>query len=186
MPGAVLDSSTPAAAITNPCLVCEIVIVPRLATTRTVSAATASSRDIAVTRPSALLTTFEVTMRMSPSSSPGPPGAVAASAISPARSAPADISGIPAMPKICTGSGAWPGAMGTAGDRPSDAFVIELSSFARSMAAWAIAADEGTSRMYSGSARTAIPARAGSSPSAFSTAALSWSSISQPLMSSGP
>ncbi len=99
MPGAVLDSSTPAAAITNPCLVCAIVVAPRLATTRTVSAAIASSRDMVATRPSALLTTFEVTTRMSPSSSPGPPGAVAASTISAARSSPGEISGIPEMPE---------------------------------------------------------------------------------------
>ena len=101
-----LDSSTPAAAITSPCRVCAIVVAPRLATTRTVSAAIASSLDIVTTRPSALLTAFEVTTRMSPSSSQGPPGATAASAISAARSAPCVISGIPAMPWMCTGSGA--------------------------------------------------------------------------------
>jgi hypothetical protein len=98
VPGAVLDSSTPAAAITKPCLVCAIVVGPRLATTRTVSAAIASSRVMAATRPSALLTTFEVTTRMSPSVSPGAPGAVTASAISPARSSPGEISGMPGMP----------------------------------------------------------------------------------------
>jgi hypothetical protein len=99
VPGAVLDASTPAAAITNPCLVCAIVVIPRLATTRTVSAAIASSREEVVIRPSALLTTFEVTTRMSPSSSPGPPSASAASAISRARSAPGEISGMPEMPQ---------------------------------------------------------------------------------------
>jgi hypothetical protein len=98
VPAAVLDSSTPAAAITSPCRVCAMTIVPRLATTRTVSAAIASSRDMVTTRPSALLTAFEVTTRMSPSSSPGPPEAIAASTIRPARSAPGAISGIPARP----------------------------------------------------------------------------------------
>ena len=98
VPGAVFDSSTPAAAITNPCLVCEISIGPRRATTRAVSAAIASSRVIAATRPSALLTTFDVTTRMSPSCKPGAPGEAAAAAISPARSSPGDISGMPGMP----------------------------------------------------------------------------------------
>ena len=41
VPGAVLDSSTPAAASTRPCRVCAIVVGPRLATTRTVSASMA-------------------------------------------------------------------------------------------------------------------------------------------------
>ncbi len=100
VPGAVLDSSTPAAAITSPCLVSEIVVAPRLATTRTVSAAIASSRDIAVTRPSALLTILDVTTRMSPSSSPGPPAASAASAIIFARSSPEATSGIPGSPEM--------------------------------------------------------------------------------------
>ena len=74
MPGAVLDSSTPAAAITNPCLVCEIVIVPRLATTRTVSASTASSRVMAVTRPSALLTDLRGDHEDVPVEQPRPAG----------------------------------------------------------------------------------------------------------------
>ena len=69
MPGAVLDSSTPAAASTRPCRVCAMVVAPRLATTRTVSASIACSREAATTRPSALLTIFEVTTRMSPSRS---------------------------------------------------------------------------------------------------------------------
>ena len=55
------------------------------------------------------------------------------------------------------------------------------SSFARSMAAWAIAADDGMSRMYRGTARTVMPASDGSS-----TAALSCSSTSQPLIRAGP
>ena len=164
MPGAVLDSSTPAAAITSPCLVCEIVVAPRLATTRTVSAAIASSRDIAATRPSALLTTFEVTTRMSPSSSPGPPGGERGvrDQLAPGRRR-SETSGIPDRPEmvICGGHRA--------------------SSWARSMAALAMAAVDGTSRMYSGRARTAMPASAGSS-----AAALSWSSTSHPSMRSAP
>ena len=55
------------------------------------------------------------------------------------------------------------------------------NSRARSSAARAIAVVAGRSRMYSGSARTSIPASAGSS-----TAALSWSSTSQPSISPGP
>ena len=162
-----LDSSTPAAAITNPCLVSEMVVAPRLATTRTVSAAIASSRDIAATRPSALLTILDVTTRMSPSSSPGPPGASAASAIIFARSSPEATSGIPGRPEIAICG--------------SDLRRHHASSRARSMAALAMAAVDGTSRMYSGSARTAMPASAGSS-----AAALSWSSTSHPLMRSAP
>ena len=163
MPGAVLDSSTPAAAITSPCLVSEIVVAPRLATTRTVSAAIASSRDIAATRPSALLTTFEVTTRMSPSSSPGPPAASAASAI--------------ILRQVVAGRDLrYPGQAGDGDLRGHRA-----SSRARSMAALAMAAVDGTSRMYSGRARTAMPASAGSS-----AAALSSSSTSQPSMRSAP
>ena len=55
------------------------------------------------------------------------------------------------------------------------------SSWARSSAARAMAAVAGRSRMYSGRARTAMSARAGSS-----AAALSWSSTSQPSISSEP
>ncbi len=90
VPGAVLDSSTPAAARTRPCRVCAIVVAPRLATTRTVSASMACSREAAITRPSALLTIFDVTTRMSPSRRSG-----AASAMSAARSVPAVTSGSP-------------------------------------------------------------------------------------------
>jgi hypothetical protein len=90
VPGAVLDSSTPAAASTKPCRVCAIVVAPRLATTRAVSASMACSREVATTRPSALLTIFDVTTRMSPSRrSP------IASAMSAGRSLPAVISGSP-------------------------------------------------------------------------------------------
>ena len=60
-----------------------------------------------------------------------------------------------------------------------------VSSRARSSAARAIAVVAGRSRISSGSARTSIPASAGSSPR-MSTAALSWSSTSQPSISSGP
>ena len=91
MPGAVLDSSTPAAARTRPCRVCAMVVAPRLATTRAVSASMACSREAAITRPSALLTIFDVMTRMSPSCRPG-----AASAMSAARSLPAVTSGSPA------------------------------------------------------------------------------------------
>ena len=56
-----------------------------------------------------------------------------------------------------------------------------FSSSAKSIAPCAIAAAEGRSRMYSGSARTAMPASAGSS-----AAALSCSSTSQPSMRSAP
>ncbi len=55
------------------------------------------------------------------------------------------------------------------------------SSTARSRAARAIAVVAGRSRMSSGMARTSMPASAGSS-----AAALSWSSTSQPSISSGP
>ena len=90
VPWAVLDSSTPAAARTRPCLVCAMVVAPRRATTRTVSASMACSLDAATTRPSALLTIFEVTTRMSPSRRSG-----AAPAMRAARSLPAVISGSP-------------------------------------------------------------------------------------------
>ena len=43
-----------------------MVVAPRRATTRTVSASMACSRETATTRPSALLTIFEVMTRMSP------------------------------------------------------------------------------------------------------------------------
>ena len=78
VPGAVLDSSTPAAASTSPCRVCAIVVGPRLATTRTVSASMAWSRGAVTTRPSALLTILEVTTRMSPSRRSGTAAAISA------------------------------------------------------------------------------------------------------------
>src|SRR5205823_413752 len=98
VPGAVLDSSTPAAASTRPCRVCAIVVGPRLATTRTVSASMACSRGTVTTRPSALLTILEVTTRMSPSRRSG-----TASAMSAARSAPAVTSGSPVTGMTVTG-----------------------------------------------------------------------------------
>ena len=67
-----------------------MVVAPRLATTRTVSASMAWSRGAVTTRPSALLTILEVTTRMSPSRRSG-----TAAAMSAARSAPAVISGSP-------------------------------------------------------------------------------------------
>ncbi len=47
VPAAVLEASTPAAASTSPCLVSAIVVGPRRATTRTVSASIACSRSAA-------------------------------------------------------------------------------------------------------------------------------------------
>ena len=85
------------AARTSPCRVSAIRVSPRLATTRTVSASMASSRSARTTRPSALLTILEVTTTMSPSARP-----VAASAISPARSAPTVISGSPPTGRTVT------------------------------------------------------------------------------------
>src|SRR5262249_15879497 len=112
VPGAVLDASTPAAASTKPCRVCAMVVGPRLATTRTVSDAIASSRDADTTRPSALLTTLEVTTTMSPWRRPGPVSASAAPAISAPRSSPGDISGIPGMPEMCSWGKPGPGSAG--------------------------------------------------------------------------
>ncbi len=91
VPGAVLEASTPAAAITRPCRFSTIRSGPRRATTRTVSASIAASRESASTmRPSALETIFEVTSRTSPSRRSG-----AAVVISFARSSPGLTSGIP-------------------------------------------------------------------------------------------
>ena len=91
VPGAVLELSTPAAASTRPCLVSTIRVGPRRATTRTVSASMACSRSARTTRPSALLTIFEVTTRMSPSAQVGQRRRRSAAA----RSAPGSISGRP-------------------------------------------------------------------------------------------
>ncbi len=90
VPGAVLELSTPAAAITSPCRLVTILVGPRRATVRTASASMDASRSPVTTRPSALLTILDVTTRMSPSRRSG-----AASLISAARSAPAAISGSP-------------------------------------------------------------------------------------------
>ena len=168
VPGAVLESSTPAAASTRPCWVSTMRAGPRRATTRTVSASIALSRSARMTRPSALLTILEVITTMSPSARSG-----AASAIRPARSSPAPISGRPGTPVTET---ARPGA-GTA------QFVAghPRSSWARSRAARAMVAVVARLVMYSGSARTVIPASSGAS-----TAALSCSSTSHPFSSPGP
>ena len=97
VPCGVLEASTPAAAEIMPrrfstIRVVEPVGVVREATTRTVSAVIASSRSAASTkRPSALETIFEVTTRMSPSCSSAP----AAVAMTPTRSVPEVISGMP-------------------------------------------------------------------------------------------
>ena len=184
VPGAVLDSSTPAAARTRPCRVCAIVVAPRRATTRTVSASMAASRDAVTTRPSALLTILEVITRMSPSRRSG-----TAPAISAARSAPAVTSGSPATGRTVTsGPGpAGPGPPGPGPPRPGPGRPggHQPSSRARSSAARAMAVVAGRSRMSNGSARTAIPASARSSPRV-STVALSWSSTSQPSIRPGP
>ena len=91
MPGGVLELSTPAAASTSPCLVCTILVWPRRATSLTDSASIACSRSARTSRPSALLMTFEVTTRMSPSRRSG-----SAASTSAARSAPGMTSGSPA------------------------------------------------------------------------------------------
>ncbi len=75
-----------------------MVVAPRRATTRTVSASMACSLGTVTTRPSALLTILEVTTRMSPSRR-----SVAAPAMSAARSAPAVISGSPVTGMTVTG-----------------------------------------------------------------------------------
>ncbi len=70
VPTSTLELSTPAAAMVSPCRVRTIRVGPRLATTRTVSDSTASSRSWPATRrPSDLLTTLLVTTTTSPSSS---------------------------------------------------------------------------------------------------------------------
>ncbi len=100
VPAAVLLVSTPADASTKPCRVCAIVVRPRLATTRSVSDAIASSRSIASTRPSALATTFDVTTSTSPSCSAGPDRCTDC-AMSAARSSPADTSGMSSSAQTC-------------------------------------------------------------------------------------
>lgn len=91
VPAGVFEASTPAAAMTRPCRFSTIRRGPRRATTRTVSASIAASRESARTiRPSALETIFEVTSSTSPSRRAGP-----AAAISCARSSPGRTSGIP-------------------------------------------------------------------------------------------
>src|SRR3954447_15964871 len=66
-PGATLDASTPAAAITTPLRVSTMLVCPRRATTRTVSSSMARSLSLLTTPPSDLLTTLLVTTRTSPS-----------------------------------------------------------------------------------------------------------------------
>ena len=166
VPGAVLDASTPAAAMTNPAGSATIVVGPRRATTRTVSASIASSRvggddaalgladdlrgdhqDVAVPQAGTALGERRVGDQ--------PRHVVARRDLR----YPGDTGNV----DLCR----------TGGHR--------FSSSARSIAPCAIAAAEGRSRMYSGSARTAMPASAGSS-----AAALSASSTSQPSSSSAP
>ncbi len=94
MPGSVLEASTPAAAMTKPCRVCEITVSPRRATTRSVSSSIALTRSGASRiRPSALLTILEVTTRMSPLRMSAYRGRAAMS--SPGRTSP-----MPCTPKI--------------------------------------------------------------------------------------
>ena len=91
VPAGVLDASTPAAAITKPCRFSTIRVFPRRATSRTVSASIAASRSSASTsRPSALLTIFDVTTTTSPSARATP-----VATISLAMSAPGCTSPIP-------------------------------------------------------------------------------------------
>ncbi len=100
MPGSVLLVSTPAEARTKPCRVSTMRVGPRRATSRTVSASIAVSRSRSRRiRPSALLTTFDVMSRMSPSRSPELSAPPAAAAIKPARSSPGRISGSPGTPQ---------------------------------------------------------------------------------------
>ena len=68
-PAATLEASMPAAAMVRPWWVRTIVVGPRRATTRAVSAASAVSRSPSRTWPSALLTTLLVTATTSPSAS---------------------------------------------------------------------------------------------------------------------
>ena len=94
VPGAELEASTPAAAMTKPCRVSAITVVPRRATTRAASSLIASVRSAARRiRPSALLTILEVTTRMSPSARSG-----TARAMRPAMSSPGRTSGSPGTP----------------------------------------------------------------------------------------
>ena len=162
VPGAVLDSSTPAAARTRPCRVCAMVVGPRRATTRTVSASMACSREAVTTRPSALLTILEVTTRMSPSRRS------AASAMSAARSLPAVISGSPVTPMTVTGALPVMGAV-TSAPGPGPA---RRGRSPRWPAGRACRAGARGPRSRPAPGRHA--------------AALSWSSTSQPPISPGP
>ncbi len=158
MPGAVLEASTPAAASTSPCRVVTIRVGPRLATVRTASASMAASRSPVTTRPSALLMIFEVTTRMSPSAQAGRRRGDQRGQVRPG------------------------GDLGQPGNRQHRELAGHgFSSSARSSAACAICAVAATSVMYSGRARTAMPASSGAS-----TAALSCSSTSHPPISPGP
>ncbi len=98
--------------MTSPCAVWTIRVRPRgvsfVATTRTVSASMAASREAAATtRPSAFDTTLLVTTTMSPSASPavasGHATARLASWMTAARSSPAVIGPMPSRATACTG-----------------------------------------------------------------------------------
>ncbi len=100
-PASTFEASTPAFAQTKPCAVSAITRSPRRATTRTVSAETASVRSTPRTmRPSAFETIFEVTTITSPSSTPalrrGAPS-------TDARSSPGRTSGTPSTGSTVTG-----------------------------------------------------------------------------------
>ena len=140
---------------------------PRRATTRTVSASIASVRSPWTTRPSALLTIFDVTTMMSPSSEiTGGPGdqrgevGARPDFRDPGHAPDADLARGPGRPPVRG---------------------HQASSAARPSAARAISAVAARSRMYRGMIRTSIPASAGSA-----AAALSSSSTSHPSMSPAP
>ena len=168
VPGAVLESSTPAAASTRPCWVSTMRAGPRRATTRTVSASIALSRSARMTRPSALLTILEVITTMSPSARSGAASGDQAGQIV-ARADFGDAGH----------AGYRDGAPGAGTAQSDDGH--PRSSWARSRAARAMVAVVVRLVMYSGSARTVIPASSGAS-----TAALSCSSTSHPFSSPGP
>ena len=120
MSGSTFDRSIPAEAQTNPWWVSLMIRSPRRRTTRLDCSSTSglwdwgSSGSTRTSRSSAFDTTFWLTTRTSPSSSPVL--ATQASMTIPARSSPGRTSGRPGTGRICSGPGIeppYPGPPGT-------------------------------------------------------------------------